>query len=244
MAALHTDMKGFSIWLLLNESGRLDQEGFNALFRAYLEDLLPRVTDARRQALIEMRDFDWMGYILVSLRNAGWHDRSEREEAAHTVVVYLLIQPGHLFTDAGNAGPMPARFALSVANAIRNLRRDRARRERRSPVLDADALAAVPDREITNAEDDDLLDALRGRLRQRLGDRAVELLNLRLDGLTFREIGSRATFAHLSRWGLRELVREIREEARRFARHAGDEDFLGQVERLLASRRSEADQDD
>jgi hypothetical protein len=185
-------MRGFSIWLLLTESGRLNLDGFNSLFRAHLDDLLLRVTDTRRrQALVEMRDFGFIEYILASLRNSGFHDREEREEAAHDLTVYLLVQPGNLFSgyDPNSSGPMPARFALSVANAIRNLRRARARRDRRSPVIDADALAAVPDREPANAEDDELVAALRRHLVARLGDRAGELLDLRLAGLTYQQIG-------------------------------------------------------
>ncbi len=239
-------MNGFHIWLLLTESGRLDTHGFNALFRAHLDDLIPLVADPRRRAaLIQMRQFNWIAYILTSLRNAGWHDRDEREAAAHDVTVYLLVQPGQLFGgyDPTSSGPMPARFALSVANAIRNLRRDRARRERRSPISDVDALAAVPDRSPVNV-DDELLDDFRRHLHRHLGERAVELLNLRMDGLTYHEIGGRDSFSRLSRWGLRELVREVREEARAFARKTGDDVFLGQVERLLASRTSRPDQDD
>ncbi len=240
-------MDGFSIWLLLTESGRLNVDGFNSLFRANLDELLLRVADPRRrQALVGMREFDFIGYVLASLRNAGFVDRDERESAAHDVTVYLLVQPGQLFGgyDPDASGPMPARFALSVSNAIRNLRRDRARRERRSPVLDVDALAVVPDREPVNVDDDELLHDFRDHLRRRLGEQAVQLLTLRIDGQTYREIGGRASFAHLSRWGLRELVREVREEARVFARTAGDEEFLARVERLLASRRPETDQDD
>ncbi len=240
-------MDRFSIWLLLTENGRLDQQGFNSLFRAHLDDLIPLVTDPRRrQALEEMREFGFIEYILASLRNAGFNDRDEREAAAHDVTVYLLVSPGQLFGgyDPLNSGPMPARFALSVSNAIRNLRRDRARRERRSPISDTNALAGVPDREPANVEDDELLNAFRHHLRRRLGERAVQLLDLRIDDLTYREIGGQQGFSRLTRHGLRSLVADMREEARIFARRAGDEEFLARVERLLASRRSRPDQDD
>jgi hypothetical protein len=40
---------------------------------------------------------------------------------------------------------------------------------------------------------------------------------------------------------LRELVREVREEAREFARDTRDEAFLARVERLLAVRRAHQD---
>ncbi|MCE9566996.1 MAG: hypothetical protein K8U57_33760 [Planctomycetes bacterium] len=227
-------MDNFKIWLLLTESGRLDRDGFNSLFRANLEELLARVTDQRRRAaLIEMMNFDWIGYILASLRNASFRDEREREEAAHDITVHLLSNPGQLFAgyDPRGSGPMPARFALSVANAIRNLRRAKARRSRHFPKAEVDVAQGVPAREPIQA-DDEMIDAFRRQLRQSLGQLAVELLDLRLDGLTYREIGRRASFNRMSRWQLRQLVARTREAGRSFAEDT-DEEFLGMVERLL-----------
>jgi hypothetical protein len=57
------------------------------------------VTDERRRASLErVRDTDFVGYILTSLRNAGLGDDRDREEAAHDVVVQLLVSPGQLFS--------------------------------------------------------------------------------------------------------------------------------------------------
>jgi hypothetical protein len=94
---------------MLVESGRFDREAFNALFRDQLTELLPRVTDGRRRASLErVRDMDFVGYILTALRNAGLGDDRDREEAAHDVVVQLLVQPGQLFSgyDPDRSGPM------------------------------------------------------------------------------------------------------------------------------------------
>ena len=91
-------MESFRLWLFLLESGRLDHDGFNDLFRQQLRALLPRITDPRRRASLErMQDTDWMNYILTALRNAGIRDEGEREEAANDIAVYLLVQPGRLF---------------------------------------------------------------------------------------------------------------------------------------------------
>ena len=68
-ADVDTGMNGFKLWLLMLESGRFDLDGFNALFRRQLAELLPRVTDASRRASLEaMRDFDFVAYILAALQ--------------------------------------------------------------------------------------------------------------------------------------------------------------------------------
>src|SRR5262249_61086129 len=104
-------MEGFRLWLLVLESGRFDRDGFNDLFRQQLAELLPRVNDAGRRAGIDaMREFDFVAYILAALRNAGFADQQEREQAAHDVVVNLLVSPGRLFAGYGDqSGPMEAR---------------------------------------------------------------------------------------------------------------------------------------
>ncbi len=103
----------------------------NEEFRRQPACLLVRVSDAQRRAALEaMRDFDFVGYILTALRNAGISDQREREEAAHDLIVQLLVSPGKLFGGYGDtSGPMEARFRLSVQNAVRNLLRCRRRRQ-------------------------------------------------------------------------------------------------------------------
>jgi hypothetical protein len=104
------------------------------LFRRQLAALSPRVTDTSRRASLEaMRDFDFVGYILASLRNAGFREQQEREQAAHDLVVQLLVSPGQLFAGYNaSSGPLEARFRLSVQNGIRNLLRGQRRRQRSS----------------------------------------------------------------------------------------------------------------
>ena len=41
-----------------------------------------------------MRAFDFVAYILAALRNVGFGDQREREEAAHDVIVQLLVSAG------------------------------------------------------------------------------------------------------------------------------------------------------
>jgi hypothetical protein len=93
-------MHAFRLWFLL-ENARLDPAAYNGLFRSELEALRPQVNDPRRRHSLEkMRDFNWSGYILASLKNAGFTDQREREEKAHEVIVNLVVSPGN-----ENAGP-------------------------------------------------------------------------------------------------------------------------------------------
>ena len=234
-------MKTFKLWLLIVESGRLDHDGFNREFRRQLAALLPRVTDAgRRASLVAMQDFDFIGYILTALRNAGLGDRNEREEAAHDVAVYLLVQPGQLFAgyNPTSSGPMEARFRLSVQNAVRNVLRTRARRAARSPATTGDQagdlLAAIPDSR--PGADERVVDEFRDYLRQQAGTQAVTLLDRRLDGLSLRRIARQDDFADLGEWGVRQLMNRVRVAARAFVRSHGDEELLRALERLAAGQ--------
>lgn len=231
-------MTGFQNWFLL-EGGRLDRDGFNTLFRQQLDELLPRVTDPRRRSALErMREFDWMGYVLAAVRNAGIAGDGDREAAAHEVAVHLLVQPGKLFVgyDPRASGPMPARFTVAVRNAVRNVLRSRSRRRSRASDEMADAATAPPDLGRRLVDEDDLFAAFRTQLRRALGVTAIEYLDLRLRGLTTRQILRRARFARLGRWRVRVLIAGIRAEAEAFARRTGDDGFIAVVERLLRRR--------
>jgi hypothetical protein len=229
-------MESFRLWLFLLENGRLDLAGFNGLFDQQLRVLLPRVRDPRRRAGLErMRDTDWMNYILTALRNAGVRDEDEREEAANDIAVYMLVRPGRLFAgyDPNASGPMEARFALAVRNAVRNHLRTRGRRTRRfRDDHDDTILAAIPDR--PQNPPDDVLGTFRAFLRREVGDLAVELLDRRMeDGVSLRQLLKEPAFRHLGDWGIRQLMGRIRDAAGAFARSHADEDLLRAIARLM-----------
>jgi hypothetical protein len=176
---------------------------------------------------------DWMGYILSALRNAGISDPNEREQAAHDIAVYLLVQPGKLFAgyDPNSSGPMEARFTLAVKNAVRNHLRSRSRRAARFGGDPADALADVPDRHAEPS--DEVLAAFRVYLRREAGDVAVALLDRRLDdGESLRQLVKEAAFRRLGDWGIRQLMRRIRDAATAFARSHADDELLLAIARL------------
>ncbi len=227
-------MESFRLWLFLLESGRLDFDGFNDLFRQHLRELLPRVRDTRRRASLErVQDMDWMGYILSALRNAGVSDQNEREQASHDIAVYLLVQPGKLFAgyDPNSSGPMEARFTLAVKNAVRNHLRTRSRRVAPFGGDHANALASVPDRPAEPP--DEVLAAFRAFLRREAGDVAVALLDRRLDdGESLRQLVKEPAFRRLGDWGIRRLMRRIRDAATAFARSHADDELLHAIARL------------
>lgn len=235
-------MNGFKLWLLVLESGRFDHDGFNDVFRRQLAELLPRVSDAGRRAGLEaMRDFDFVAYILAALRNAGFGDQREREEAAHNMIVQLLVSPGQLFAGYNDhSGPLEARFRIAVQNAVRNLIRSRRRRE---PLSRAISIGhgygelqphAVADRQQDHGADDETLAAFRVYLGEELGDEAVRLLDRRLDGVSLRQLARDPAFRSRTAWALRRLMRSVREAALEFARRQSDDEFLHAIERLTA----------
>lgn len=227
----------FKLWLLMLESGRFDREAFNALFRRQLEELLPKVTDERRRASLEaMRGTDFVAYILTALRNAGLGDERDREEAAHDVVVQLLVSPGKLFTgyDADRSGPMEARFSLSVRNAVRNVLRSRRRREPMNRAIGA--VDAVPDRPHQDT-DDEVLAAFMSFLRSEVGEDAVRLLTVKLDNdLSQRDMIRHPEFRDMGEWRIRRLMDRIKDAARAFAERQGDDAILAAINRLTARK--------
>ena len=68
-----------------------------------------------------MRDFNWVGYIAKSLRNAGYRDQREMQERTHDIVVKMIT--GGLFRDYDERrhGPLDLRFKRATANAIKNM---------------------------------------------------------------------------------------------------------------------------
>jgi hypothetical protein len=228
----------FKLWLLLVESGRFDRDGFNALFRDQLTRLLPRVNDERRRASLErVRGTDFVGYILTSLRNAGLGDDRDREEAAHDVIVQLLVSPGQLFSgyDPDRSGPMEARFALSVRNAVLNVLRSRRRREPLSRAVGGTGVEAVPDRR--QDADDEILAAFLAFLKNEVGDDAVKLLTAKMDNdLSQRNVIRHPAFAGLGEWRIRRLMMQIKDAATAFARRRGDDGFLAAITKLMARK--------
>jgi len=180
-----------------------------------------------------MRGTDFVGYILTALRNAGLGADRDREEAAHDVVVQLLVLPGQLFSgyDPDRSGPMEARFALSVRNAVLNVLRSRRRREPLSRAVGGTGVEAVPDRR--RAEDGDVLAAFMRYLQAEVGDDAVKLLTVKMDDdLSQRDLVRHPEFKDMGEWRVRRLMARIRDTAVKFAERQGDDAVLAAITRL------------
>jgi hypothetical protein len=206
------------------------------LSRDQSKELLSNLGDPK---LSTTRTFEFVAYILAALRNVGFGDQREREEAAHDVVVQLLVSPGQLFAAYGvTSGPMEARFRLSVQNAVRNLLRSRRRREPMSRAFGIGHGAgelpvhAIPDRR-HNDLDEEMLAAFRVYLRDALGEDAVTLLDRRLNGVSLRQLVSDPVFSNFTAWTLRRLMRSVQQAALPFAWRHGDDDFLAAIERTM-----------
>jgi hypothetical protein len=214
---------------------------YNALFDGELEKVIARVRDpAHKQALEHLRGFDWLSYIAASVWHAGFHDKRERDEKTHEIVTKLLM--GQLFRgyDPRVHGPMQLRFRRSVGNAIRNLVEKEKTRRRYLPttsiaqgfepgLVTADEL---PAKSIPQG-DDKVVEGFRKLVRRRLGDLALGVLDVRLDGGETKSLVGCPSLGSPGKWRIKMLVQEIKRLAREFFR--GDPELLQRIERAIAA---------
>jgi hypothetical protein len=144
-----------------------------------------------------------------------------------------LVSPGQLFAgyDPDRSGPMQARFALSVRNAVLNVVRSRRRREPMSRAVGGTGVEAVPDRR--RAEDGEVLIAFLKFLKAEVGDDAVKLLTVKLqDDLSQRDVIRHPEFKDMGEWRIRRLMAKIRDAAVKFAEREDDDAVLAAINRL------------
>jgi hypothetical protein len=213
-----------------------DATQYNALFNEELEKVIARVMDPR--SLEAMRGFDWVSYIASWVRHAGFHDRRQVQERSHDIVTKLLL--GTLFRgyDPLRHGPMELRFKASVANAVRNMTQKERNRRRYLPSVPigqeftpgsvtADELPAKP------AQDDEgkVVEGFRKLVRGRLGDLALAVLDVRLEGGETKSLVGCPSLGSPGRWVVKKTVAGIKRLAREFFR--GDPEMLRRVERAM-----------
>jgi hypothetical protein len=217
-----------------------DRQAYNELFDSELEKVIARVRDpTHRQALERMRGFDWTGYVSSWVRHAGFRDFREAQEKTHEVVTTLLM--GKLFRgfDERVSGPMDKRFKASVANSIRNLVAKEKTRRRYLPSIPI-AQEFVPgsvtpdDLPAPSARDDDskVIEDFRELVLRRLGDLAVAVLDLRLEGGETKSLVGSPALGSPGRWVVKKVVASIKQLAREFFR--GDPELLRRVEKAMA----------
>jgi hypothetical protein len=218
-----------------------DAQAYNALFNDELEKVIARVKDpAHHQVLERLRGFDWTGYVAGWVRHAGYHGYREAQEKTHEVVTTLLM--GKLFRgfDERVSGPMDKRFKCAVGNAIRNMTQKERNRRRYLPSIPIqqefvpgsvtpDDLPAPPARD----DDSKVIHNFRDLVRRRLGDLAVAVLDLRLEGGETKSLVGSPSLGSPGKWTVKKVVAGIKELAREFFR--GDPELLRRVERAMKS---------
>ena len=236
-------MENFWQWLrlrhLLAETYyTFNAQAYNQLFNDELEKVIARVKDP--EALERLRGFDWLAYVSSWVRHAGYRDQREIQERTHDIVVRLLT--GRLFAgyDPRIHGPMDKRFKCAVANAVRNLVAKEKTRRRYLPSIpiaqEFTPGCATPDDLPAKSVPDDhekVIEGFRELVRRRLGDLAVAVLDLRLEGGETKSLVGCPSLGSPGKWTIKKVVAGIKALAREFFR--GDPEMLRRVERAMAS---------
>ena len=221
----------------------LDPGEYNRLFDDELEKLARRVSDpAHRQAIGRMRGVNWIGYIAASVRAAGFHDQREIQERTHDIAVKLLT--GSLFRgfDERTSGPIDLRFKASVTNAVRNLGAKERNRRRLIPTVpiqhDFEPGGVMPDdlpsRWSPIQGDEQIIEDFRRLVRQRLGDMAVAILDVRLAEHETKSLIGTSAIGYADKNVVKRLVQGIKKLAYEYAVSLDDPAFLRRIERALA----------
>ena len=181
-----------------------------------------------------MRNFNWVGYIAKSLRNAGYRDQRETQERTHDIVVKMLT--GGLFRDYDETrhGPLDLRFKRATANAIKNMvERDKNRR-RLIPTIPIGQERGddLPDR--TSAENDEkVIVDFRRLVRNRLGELGIAVLDARLAGQETKGLVGRADLGSPGRFVIKRDVQQIKDLAKEYAQRLGNPAFVREIERAM-----------
>jgi DNA-directed RNA polymerase specialized sigma24 family protein len=231
----------FSTWLLrhalldLTEVSRdFPKHAYNGLFRQQLAQV--DTPEAQQQAA-QLSDFDWVGYIARSLRNAGFQG-ADVDPQVHETVIRLLLRPGQLFAGWDGKSPIDARFKTSVRNAIYNLLEKRQTRRRRIPSTSIGSeRGGVGADDITarsEPADEEVVDDFRRLVRNRLGALAEEIFNQRLSAQEIKSLVGAPEFGEPSAYAVKTVVKAIKQLAVEFARTRGDDVFLRMIQRAMA----------
>lgn len=228
VATIDKCMNTLQCWLLLRE--HFDPAAYNQLFRQEIESLSHRLTDPRqRQDLEHQSDFDWVGYIAASLRNAGYRDQ-EVEDRVHEIVVRLLVLPGTLFQgyDERRHGPLIARFKTAVGNAIKNqVEKDRNRQKRLQRISMPIAVLNL------SPQDAGLIEDFRELIRRRLGMLALAVFDARLEGEQVKSLVGVADLGSPTAYLLKQAVQRLKRLAAEYGRGMGDSEFMKRIEAAL-----------
>lgn len=179
-----------------------------------------------------MRTFNWVGYIAASARNAGFREYRQRQEATADVASKLLT--GTLFRgfDERTSGHFDLRFRVSCANALRNIIEKIRNRRRNLPT--ASTVEYEPAAPSPVHDDEKVIEDFRQLLRSRLGDLALAVFNLRMNGGETKSLIGSPAVGSPSGYVIKRVVGQIKALlAHEFAQHRGDPGFLRDIERAM-----------
>lgn len=221
---------------ILEVSELFDSEGMNELFYQELHQWI-QAFPHHETHLAPLLRFNFVGYIARSLRNAGFQDH-DIDQLVHEVIVKLLVAPGGLFNVSPDQAPFEPRFKASVRNAIINLVQKHRIRQRRIPSVSINQDSETAPVQIAARSDvpldGDAIEAFRKLVRNRLGDAALAILDLRLNGGDLRSAIHNPDFGNPSSYRVKVIVHGIKKLAEEFAEERGDEGFVRQVRRAMA----------
>ena len=206
---------------------------YNALFEDELEKLIQRVADRTHQQVLEkLRGFNWVGYLSVAARNAGFREYRQRQEVVADVTSKLLM--GTLFRgfDERVSGPFDLRFKTSVANALRNVV-EKIRNRRRNLPTAATVEYEPAARSSPIHDDEEMIADFRRLLQSRLGDLALAVFDLRMAGGETKSLVGSAAVGNPSRFAIKQAVQKIKSLAGEYAAALGDPGFLRDVGRAM-----------
>jgi hypothetical protein len=246
-------MQTFIEWLswlhLIETYYSFDAGQYNALFNGELEKLIRTVSAPEHRAALErMKGFNWVGYIARCVWNAGYHDQRQVQERTHDIVVKLVM--GTLFRafDERTSGPMDLRFKRSVANAVKNIVEKEKNRRRFIPTVSigqefqpgAIAAADLPGRPSSD-QDERVIENFRQLLSKRLGDLAVAIFDLRMEGGETKSLVGSSSLGFPSPYGIKRTVQEIKALARQYAASLGDFTLLQRIDQAMQDEEATAE---
>jgi hypothetical protein len=136
---------------------------------------------------------------------------------------------------------MDKRFKCAVGNAIRNLVAKEKTRRRYLPSVPiaqefvpgsvtADELPA----KTAPQDDEKIIHDFRELVRRRLGDLAVAVLDLRLEGGETKSLVGCPSLGSPGKWVIKKIVQDVKRLAREYALGIGDPQLLRGIERAMA----------
>jgi hypothetical protein len=223
----HSD-PAHALFYLLEVSTEFPKGEINSLFRQQLDRRASQLGISENQ-LIQMHEFDWVGYIARSLRNAGFSD-DQIDLMTQDIVVRLLVKPGKLFSAWDGNAPIMARFKTSVRNAVINLAQKRQTRRRNIPSRSIHHEFGLDMAAQSEPTDNEMIDQFRNLVRDRLGELGTAILDRRLVGEDVKDLIGSEEYGSPSSYRVKETVKAIKTLAQQF----GDQDFQKMVARAMA----------